>query len=95
MSDFVLARVAPLVGETFDLPDAPGVTWTLTEVNGFGTVADPATHQSFSLIFRGAPAPVFAQQTVTLRHPTLGERAIFITPVAADAEGVSYEAVFN
>lgn len=95
MSDYTLARFADHVGDVFDVVEAPGTTWTLTEATGYGLVADPATHSSFSLLFRGAPAPMFAQQTVTLRHPALGDQPIFVAPVAADAEGVSYEAVFN
>ncbi len=95
MSDYALSRFAGLVGDGFDVVEAPGTTWTLAEATGHGEVADPETHGSFSLVFRGAPAPVYGQQMVTLRHPAIGEQVIFVAPVAADAEGVSYEAVFN
>ena len=95
MSDYALASFVGHVGDPFDVVEAPGTTWTLAEAAGYGEVVDPATHGSFSLLFRGAPEPVFAQQTVTLRHPTIGEQAIFVTPIAADTGGVTYEAVFN
>lgn len=95
MSDYALARFAEHVGDKFDVTGAPGIAWTLAEATGLGEVLDPATHACFSLLFRGAPDPVFAQQTMTLRHPAIGEQAIFVTPIAADAEGVTYQAVFN
>ena len=95
MSDYSLARFAGHVGDAFDVVGAPATPWPLTEASGHGEVVDPATHGSFSLLFRGAPEPVFAQQTVTLRHPEIGEQAIFITPIAADTGSVTYEAAFN
>jgi hypothetical protein len=95
MSDYPLARFADCVGDAFDVVGAPGTAWTLAEATGHGEVADPASHGSFSLLFRGAPEPVFAQQTVTLHHPAIGDQTIFVVPIAADAAGVSYEAVFN
>ena len=95
MGDLTLARFTAHVGDGFDVVEVPGTTWTLAEATGYGEVVDPATHASFSLLFRGALDPVFAQQTVTLRHPAIGEQAIFVTPIAADAGGVTYEAVFN
>jgi hypothetical protein len=95
MEKLMLADVAGLVGDGFDVVEAPGTTWTLADAKGYGEVVDPAIHASFSLLFRGAPEPVFAQQVVTLRHPAIGEQAIFVTPIAADTGGVTYEAVFN
>lgn len=95
MSDFALAPFADRVGDGFELVEAPGISWTLAEASGHGEVVDPATHDHFSLLFRGAYEPVFAQQTVTLRHPELGDQAIFVTPIGRDADGVTYQAVFN
>ena len=95
MSAFALGPFAEHVGEGFAVVGVAGMTWTLTAADGFGAVADPATHDAFSLLFRGPAEPVIAQQTVTLAHSTLGEQAIFVTPIAGDADGVTYQAVFN
>jgi len=95
MSDYTLAHFAPYIGDGFDVAEAPEACWVLSEATGYGQVTDPARHDAFSLLFRGAPDPVFAQQTVTLVHPAIGEQAIFVTPIAQDAEGVTYQAVFN
>lgn len=95
MSEYTLARFAPYVGDVFGVAEAPGTRWILAEATGYGQVIDPETHDAFSLLFRGAPDPVFAQQMVTLIHPAIGEQAIFVTPITHDAEGVTYQAVFN
>jgi len=95
MSDYALSRFTVHVGEEFDVLEGPGTRWILTEATGYGEVVDPTTHNAFSLLFRGAPDPVFAQQMVTLRHPAIGEQVIFVTPIAQDASGVTYQAVFN
>ena len=50
---------------------------------------------SFSLIFRGGPHFVLQQHTFTLDHPALGTLDIFLVPIARDADGYRYEAVFN
>ena len=95
MTDYALGRFAVHVGERFDVAEVPGTTWILVEARGYGEVLDPTTHASFSLLFRGAPDPVVAQQIVTLRHPARGDQAIFVTPIGRDADGVTYQAVFN
>lgn len=47
----------------------------------------------FRLEFRGPADPLLAQATMAVRGPT-GTRDIFMVPIARDAEGVRYEAVF-
>ena len=80
---------APHVGTAFAVADVAGVDLVLDK-------ATPGPHQPgaprehpFTLVFTG-PAGL-AQQTWLLRHPILGELAIFLVPIA---EG-RYEAVFN
>ena len=51
--------------------------------------------ESFSLIFRGPRTPQLPQKIYRLEHEELGAFDIFLTPVGADQDGVSYEAVFN
>ena len=50
---------------------------------------------SFSLVFRGGPHFTLQQHTFTLEHPALGTLDIFLVPIARDADGFRYEAVFN
>jgi len=49
----------------------------------------------FFLTFHGPVQPRLAQQIYLLEHEKLGEFSIFLTAVAGDAEGISYESVFN
>jgi len=56
----------------------------------------PATAggRQFSIVFRGPRAPALPQRTYRVRHPVLGDFAIFVTPVAQSAEWTDYEACF-
>ena len=58
------------------------------EVRGGGS-------RRFAIYFRGAPTFFMPQRTYRLEHATLGEFDLFIVPIARDAEGFRYEAVFN
>lgn len=49
----------------------------------------------FSLFLRGPREPRLVQGLVAITHPAHGELEIFVTPVAQDAAGIRYEAVFN
>jgi len=49
----------------------------------------------FSLHFRGPAAPRMAQEIHTLEHDKLGRFDIFLTAIAGDAEGITYESVFH
>lgn len=49
----------------------------------------------FALEFQGPGDPAYAQATVTLEHPALGTLQIFVVPVARDAEGTRYQAIFG
>jgi hypothetical protein len=57
--------------------------------------AAPAPRQPFSLVFAGPLDPQLPQATYALAHERLGELAIFLVPIARDADGVRYEAVFG
>jgi len=61
-------------------------------------VDDPAAPphvEVFTLIFRGPRAPVLPQKIHRVEHATLGAFDLFLTAVAADPQGTTYEAVFN
>jgi len=51
--------------------------------------------ECFSLVFRGPVSPVLDQGMRKLEHPRLGAMDLFMTPVALDKEGATYEVVFN
>lgn len=51
--------------------------------------------ETFSLLFRGPLARAFPQGSYTVTHPQFGEESIFLVPVAREADGMRYEAVFN
>ncbi|MDQ6777390.1 MAG: hypothetical protein M3071_14490 [Actinomycetota bacterium] len=47
----------------------------------------------FSLRFRGPLSPGLAQVTHQLAHAEMGQFELFLGPVAADSDGILYEAV--
>jgi hypothetical protein len=50
----------------------------------------------FSLLFHSAERDRYwPQQTFTLRHPELGEFALFMVPLGPDDRGMQYEAVIS
>ena len=49
----------------------------------------------FSLIFRNTSPVLFPQQTYNTTHAALGLFGMFLVPIARDAEGFLYQAVFN
>jgi hypothetical protein len=51
--------------------------------------------ESFSLIFQGPPSPRLPQKIYEMEHEKLGNFSLFLTAVAGDKEGISYEAAFN
>ncbi|MCA1633544.1 MAG: hypothetical protein LC802_07460 [Acidobacteria bacterium] len=51
--------------------------------------------ERFSLVFRGALNLSLPQSTYRLEHERLGALDIFLVPIAREADGFRYEAVFN
>ena len=85
---------ADRVGEGFRLAADDGtVGVTLVECERLGgTVLE---RKPFSLVFLGPREPVLPQRIYPLSHDELGELEIFLVPIAQDADGTRYEAVFN
>ena len=54
-----------------------------------------AARVPFSLIFRNTAPVIFPQQIYSATHAALGTIGIFLVPVARDAEGFLYQAVYN
>jgi hypothetical protein len=50
---------------------------------------------SFSVLFRGPSQPVLEQRIRRLQHDSMGVLELFLVPIARDAGGVVYEAVFT
>lgn len=54
------------------------------------------TLDSFSLLFRGGMDAVFRYNTHVVRHPVMGELALFLGPVnTGKTDAVYYQAVFT
>ncbi len=70
----------------------PPVTLELAEVNERQT---PPEVELFFLVFRGPRAPRLEQKTHHFEHAALGAFDLFITAIAGDEQGISYEAVFH
>jgi hypothetical protein len=91
-----LAAFRPLQGEVFTLhaDDGTELELTLVEVRALAH-GQPGVRAPFALLFRGPGRPVLAQATFRLAHAVLGPRDVFLVPVAADAGGADYEAIFG
>ena len=55
----------------------------------------PGRRRPFSLRFSGPAAPVLDSVSHRLHHAQMGELEIFLVPIAAEPEGLVYEAVFT
>jgi Domain of unknown function (DUF6916) len=60
-----------------------------TGVSSAGMARDP-----FRLVFLGPADPMLRQRTYRLDHEALGPLDIFLVPIARDAGGTTYEAIF-
>lgn len=69
---------------------------TLVEIKPLPALNFPgALRQPFSLIFRSATQLILPQRIYRLLNAATGPLDIFLVPVGRDAQGVSYQAVFN
>ncbi len=98
LDQLTLARVRPTVGSTYalDLGEYGALDLTLVAAEGYGVPAasDGVAREPFSLEFRGPLDPQLGQATYQLVHAELGSLAVFLVPVARDAEGMRYQAIF-
>jgi hypothetical protein len=90
-----LQHFTPLVGETFTVHTAHDTqTWTLTEATA-SRRSGVGRSEPFSLIFQGPRHDAPAQSIYRLEHPNLETLEIFLVPIAATADSVQYQAIFN
>lgn len=90
-------RFGPLLDTAFTVDHAgAAVPLLLTKVEDLGQPAHGEPPRvPFRLEFLGPVDPAFAQATLPLEHPALGHVEIFLVPIARNAAGTRYEAVFN
>ena len=72
--------------------DSAPVTLELIKVDEPPTVPNL---ELFSLHFRGPASPVLSQQIWEFRHPKLGSLELFMTAIASEPAGTTYEVIFN
>lgn len=94
-----LVHFVDRVGETFVL-SAEGYEGTcdlrLAETIDLGERIGVGERETpFTLRFRGPSIPGLPQRIYYLDHPDLGLHEVFLVPLAQDAEGRTYEAVFT
>jgi hypothetical protein len=97
LAALTLATFEPLVGDAFAVDSAaaaePPIEFVLASATSAGDW--PGGRQPFSLIFHGPPEPLLPQAIYALAHAGLGALEIFVVPIARDAAGVSYQAIFT
>lgn len=89
---------ARVTHEEFDVTVGEAtVTMTLIGMEPYQT-PQGAFRQAFSLIFKSSSSVVLPQRTYQMRNRNLPDAAkvgVFIVPIARDADGIRYQAVFN
>jgi hypothetical protein len=95
MHSITLADFSDLIHHDFPVITHAGrIVMTLTAATPLpGGI--PGGRQPFSLKFRGPVQPLLPQSMYSFEHPAHGTLDIFIVPVAADRDGLMYEAVFG
>ena len=91
-----------LVGQEFEMQGAQGqsATLQLTEAHKTGErsaeqAAELGKRLPFSLVFSGPPELYLLQGLCTLKHPELGELAVFLVQLDQTADSTLFEAVFT
>ncbi|HMV84449.1 MAG TPA: hypothetical protein PLD20_29910 [Blastocatellia bacterium] len=85
---------APHINSKFTAQFANGATLDLELANVEEKSPSPRQEQ-FILTFRGPRNGPREQQIFNLHHTQLGSGIMFLVPVGMDANGLTYEAVFN
>lgn len=95
---FLFEDFADKVEDVFVVSDVAGrsLPLTLAEAKPLPErLSLPGIRAPFSLIFRGEETGVLEQRLYRVVHDSLGELDLFLVPVGKDAQGVSYQALFN
>jgi hypothetical protein len=94
LDELTLATFEPVVGEPFAL-DAGTERLELVLESATAVARRSDGRDPFSLVFLGPEQPALAQAMYGLSHAGLGRLEIFIVPIARDADGMRYEAIFS
>ena len=68
---------------------------TLIDIQPLANHAANTMRAPFSLIFKSSIQHVLPQNTYRVRDPNRGEVDMFLVPLGRDAQGVTYQAVYN
>ena len=92
-----IQRFAAAANQTFDVSlGEAGVTMTLVEVKPLPPHPHPGMlREPFSLLFRCESPVILPQRAYRMKNATVGAHDIFLVPIAREAQGVVYQAVFN
>lgn len=95
--ELTLETFAGRVGESFRIRVSEELTvdTRLLEATAISAVRSPAGRIPFSLIFHGPEQPIVPQRIYRLEHDALGGLDLFLVPLAPDADGARYQAVFT
>ncbi len=95
LSALTAADFESAVGTEFEVArgDAESVALRLVRVTVVGE--RPGHRTPFALEFIGPRLPVLDQVIHRMTHPDMGEFELFVGPVVSEADGTTYEAVFN
>jgi len=96
-ADLTIDTAKQYVGNAFSIAmvDDTNLELTLTEVTRLPTGPGDTAALGFSLTFHGPSEPMLDQGTYGLGHEDSEPQPVFLVPVANDAAGTSYEAIFT
>jgi hypothetical protein len=98
LGELQLSSFTPHLGDRFVLrpafPGAHALDLVLVEATALSH-GEGRPRTPFSLVFRGPVQPVLEQGIQRLEHLELGNLDLFLVPIARDAQGTRYEAVFT
>lgn len=96
-ADLTVKTARGHVGDPFTLGlnDGSTLELILDEVAELSTGPGEASAASFSVTFRGPSEPMLSQGTYGLSHRKTEPQPVFLVPIANNADGTVYEAVFT
>ena len=65
------------------------------ELVGVSDLRETPRQRMFSLVFRGPLEQPLEQGLLPMTHESMGTDSLFLVPIAREADGFRYEAIFN
>ena len=75
--------------------NGPDVELKLVEAKSVGSPSGSEGDQSFSILFAGPGDSLLPQRIYQVANDAMGNFDLFIVPVAQEADGYRYQAIFN